>query len=272
MIHTDLPDNDFAALFRTLRDAPESYLGDEEFVSAFAAGRSFYEQIFPADSVAIAWSSIAVHWLSRVLVPILRHIFSPLASGDERWAYAAQAEEDWQQFLTHRGAELRHGGRLVVVGSGASPYGRSSAEGLLDLANAVLLELVDEGTLDKGEYEQTVIPTYYRTREEFTRPLREEPLVGVFELESCSDAALSDPLWSEFQRTGDRRDYATNVSDFLRAFSEPSLFGRVADVRSAEAAADIANQFYPRVRDAIERRPEEAASAWPLVLMSIARR
>jgi hypothetical protein len=102
----------------------------------------------------------------------------------------------------------------------------------------VLLELVDEGTLDKGEYEQTVIPTYYRTGEEFTRPLREEPRVGAFELESCSEAELSDPLWSEFQRTGDRRDYATNVSDFLRAFSESSLFGRVADVRSAEAAAD----------------------------------
>lgn len=270
--HTDLPDNDFAALFRTLRDAPESYLRDAECVYAFAAGRSFYEQIFPADSVVIAWSSIAVHWLSRAPVPILRHIFSPLASEEQRRAYAAQAEEDWQRFLTHRGAELRRGGRLVVVGSGASPDGRSGAERLLDLANTVLLELVDEGILDKGDYERTVIPTYYRTREEFTRPLREEPLVGVLELESCSEAALRDPLWSEFQRTADRRDYATKVSDFLRAFSEPSLFGSVARLRSTDVAADIADRFYARVRDAIERQPEDAATAWHLVLMSMVRR
>jgi hypothetical protein len=101
---------------------------------------------------------------------------------------------------------------------------------------------------------------------------RDEPLAGVFELEWCSEAELSDPLWSEFQRTGDRRDYATKVSDFLRAFSEPSLFARVAGVRSAEATADIADPFYARVRDAIERQPEEAASAWHLVLMSITRR
>ncbi len=270
--HTDLPDNDFAALFRTLRDAPESYLTDAESVYAFAAGRSFYEQIFPADSVTIAWSSITVHWLSRAPVLIRRHIFSPLASEDERGAYAAQAKEDWRRFLTHRGAELRRGGRLVVVGSGASSDGRSGAERLLDLANTVLVDLVDEGALDIGEYEQMVIPTYYRTREEFTRPLREEPLAGAFELESCSETALSDPLWSEFQRTRDRRDYAHKASDFFRAFSEPSVFGPIAASRSAQDTAEIADRFYARVRDAIERRPEEAASAWHLVLLSLVRR
>ncbi len=240
--HTDLPDNDSAALFRTLRDAPESYLRDADAVYAFAAGRSFYEQIFPADSVTIAWSSIAVHWLSRAPVPIRRHIFSPLASEDERRAFAAQ------------------------------PDGRSGAERLLDLANTALVGLVDEGALDVAEYERAVIPTYYRTREQFTGPLREGPLAGVFELESSSETALSDPLWAEFERTGDRRDYATKASDFLRAFSEPSLFGPIAVDRSAAAMADIATRFYARVRDAIEHRPEDGASDWQIVLLSLVRR
>jgi hypothetical protein len=126
--------------------------------------------------------------------------------------------------------------------------------------------------LDVGEYERMVIPTYYRTREEFTDPLGEEPLAGLFELESCSETVLSDPLWSEFERTGDRRDYATKASEFLRAFSEPSLFGPIAAGRSAEVTAAIADQFYSKVRDAIEHRPEDAATAWHLVLLSLVRR
>ena len=147
IVHTDLPDNDFAALFTTLRDDPLSYLRDDPGVFAYAAGRSFYERIFPPARVSLGWTSITVHWLSSAPVPIGRHIFSPLAEPHERAAYARQAEADWRHFLGHRKEELVTGGRLVVVGSGADADGRSGAEGLMQIANAVLLEMVDEGSL-----------------------------------------------------------------------------------------------------------------------------
>jgi hypothetical protein len=80
VVHTDIPTNDFTTLFETIEHDPNTYLGAPD-VFTFAAGRSFYERIFPASSVLLAWSAIAVHWLSRVPVPIPDHVYCEFASG-----------------------------------------------------------------------------------------------------------------------------------------------------------------------------------------------
>ncbi|HWS94400.1 MAG TPA: SAM-dependent methyltransferase, partial [Mycobacterium sp.] len=46
--HTDVPDNDFTALFRTLDEDPDSYLHTDTASYASAIGRSFYGQILPS--------------------------------------------------------------------------------------------------------------------------------------------------------------------------------------------------------------------------------
>ena len=70
VVHTDLPENDFSGLFKTLNTDPNSYLRRDHAVFASAVGRSFYEQVLPAGSVTLAWSSWAVQWLSRAPGPI----------------------------------------------------------------------------------------------------------------------------------------------------------------------------------------------------------
>jgi hypothetical protein len=272
VVHTDLPENDFAALFTTLRDHPGSYMRVRPNVFGFGAGVSFYEQIFPAGWISLGWSSIAVHWISRVPVNIRAHIFSPLAAPEERAAFAEQSAADWRAFLTHRAQELVAGGRLVVVGSGADDTGRSGAEGLLELANRVLRDMVGQEILSPAEYEGMAVPTYYRTEDEFTAPLHDGPLADLLDLESCSSTALSDPLWAEYERTGDLTRYAAGASEFLRAFSEPALFGSFAATWSQEAATKMADEFYGRVTAAIMASPREAACAWRLVVLSIVRR
>ena len=64
--HTDVPDNDFTALFRTLADDHDSYLSHDASSFPAAIGRSFYGQILPSNTVNLGWSSWAVQWLSRV--------------------------------------------------------------------------------------------------------------------------------------------------------------------------------------------------------------
>ena len=272
IVHTDLPSNDFAALFTTLQTDPHSYLHGGSDVFAYAAGRSFYERLFPAGHVAIGWSSITVHWLSSVPVPLREHIFSPLGDAQERAAYAARGAEDWQLFLGHRLEELQHGGQLVIVGSGADENGRSGAEGLLDIANEVLREMVVENSLSAEEYEQMVVPTYYRTLDEFTEPLGKPMSAASFELQERSQTDLADPLWASYERSGDVAAYAEGVAEFLRAFSEPSLFAAIAAARSAQAAAELADEFYRRVADAVAKRPERARCNWRLVLLRVAKR
>jgi hypothetical protein len=272
IFHTDLPSNDFAALVTTLEGDPQSYLQDATNVFAYAAGRSFYERLFPPAHVAIGWSSIAVHWLSAVPAPLREQIFSPLGDAPERLAYAARAADEWRRFLEHRLAELEPDGQLVVVGSGADEHGRSGAEGLMELANDALRAMVAENALSRGEYEQMVLPTYYRTLSEFTEPLGEQTPAGSFELEECSETDLADPLWARYVESDDLAEYSASVADFLRAFSEPSLFAAIATERSPEAAAELADEFYGRVRDAVAKQPAKAECTWRLVLLRVVKR
>src|SRR6476646_6027634 len=64
--HTDVPDNDFTAMFRTLADDPDSYLQHDGASFASSVGRSFYGQILPTSTVNLGWTSWAIQWLSRI--------------------------------------------------------------------------------------------------------------------------------------------------------------------------------------------------------------
>src|SRR5262249_10926761 len=105
--HNDQAGNDFATLFSLLQNDPEAYLREFPDVFPYAIGRSFYEALFPAGSVDLVWSSIALHWLSRNPLLLRDHIWPCFAKGPERDAFAGQAREDWERFLLLRARELK---------------------------------------------------------------------------------------------------------------------------------------------------------------------
>jgi len=168
--HTDLPTNDWTTLFQTVLFSPDSYLVGERDVFCFASGTSVYQQIFPPNHIAFGYSAIVEHWLSRKPCNIPNEIWSVRATGKVRDIWAAQAKADWHAFLQYRALEMQPSAELLIVGSGADAKGDSGAEGLIDLANHILQQLVKDGTLYPSEYEQMAIPTYYRTAEEWKEP------------------------------------------------------------------------------------------------------
>src|SRR5690348_958621 len=166
VVHTDLPENDFNALFTLLGESPESYLRDAPEVYAFAAGKTFYEQVFPGGLVSLGYTSSTVHWLSAAPCPLSGHIWPLRAEGPTHAAFAARARQDWQTFLACRSRELRPGGQLVVMAGLRDAAGHCGLDGVMDLANEVLQELVAAGTLTTAAYERMVLPIYYQTAEE----------------------------------------------------------------------------------------------------------
>ena len=149
VVHTDIPTNDFTTLFETIENSPNTYLHQPE-VYAFAAGRSFYERIFPASSMAFGWSAVAVHWLSRVPQPIPDHVYCAFATGAARDALVHQSAADWDAFLGARAAELRDEGQVVVVGGAATDDGASGAEALMDALNDALRDAVAAGRITEA--------------------------------------------------------------------------------------------------------------------------
>ena len=87
VIHVDQPANDFNTLFDVLHSDPETYSKDDPNVFPSAIGRSFYENVFPRDQVALGWCSYAAVWLSRIPALIPGHFVHLASTGDVRAAF-----------------------------------------------------------------------------------------------------------------------------------------------------------------------------------------
>ncbi len=271
VVHTDIPADDFSALFTLIETSPDSYLRTAANVFPFAAGRSFYQQIFPAASVSLGWSAIAVHWLSAAPASIDGHIWSPRADPPTLAAFARQSARDWREFLRHRATEMRPGARLVVIGGASDPCGASGADGLMDMANAALRDLVADGRLSADEYRRMTIPTYNRTPAEFTAPFADGTSTAGLTLLHQQLDVLADPILAAYQATGDRDAFAAAYADFFEAAFGPSVFSALGPERTAEQRRTIARQFRDRLVREIGANPQAASCAWRVFTMLIAR-
>jgi hypothetical protein len=271
VVHTDIPTDDFSALFELVDTSPRSYLVDRPGVFALAAGRSFYDALLPKGMLALGWSSIAVHWLSDVPTPIEDHIYCSFAAGRARDALRERSALDWRTFLRHRADELRSSGRLVVVGGAAEEDGGSGAEGLMEAADAALRDLVAAGQLGDGEYRRMTIPTWNRTLSEFTAPFESGELAGTLELRRSALRSLPDAYFEAYRRDGGLDRYVESVADFFRAAFEESLLASLDPSRGDASREAVAVAFRTGLRRRIAADPQAAACAWHVAVLDIAR-
>jgi hypothetical protein len=271
VIHTDLPQNDFGSLFTLVEASPESYLRSAENVFTLAAGRSFYERIFPDGFLSLGWTAISVHWLSKVPCSIPDHVYAQRAGERVRKAYAEQASEDWQRFLGHRARELRPGGELIVVAVTTDDSGSTGGEGLMDLTNEPLLAMVDADFIGPEEYRRMNMPAYHRTMGEFTEPLRSGTLTEGLILKESIRAAFSDRLWPEYEQSGDANAFAASYTEFMRAFTEAPLFAGLDANRTPADRERLANEYFKRMRSLIEANPKRARWDWHVALLRVAK-
>ena len=203
VVHTDLPGNDFSSLFNVVETDPDSYLRDAPHVYAYATGRSFYEPLFPPNSVTLGWSCYAVMWPSQLAALIPGHIYSTRSSGAVLEAFDRRGNEDWRRFLSLRAEELRQSGRLVIVVAARDEQGLHGLEPLMDHANAVLRDMVEDKTISAAERERVVPPAHPKSREDLLAPFASNHRFHALIVEHCEVFPGPDPAWEEFQRHPD---------------------------------------------------------------------
>jgi hypothetical protein len=272
VFHTDLPQNDFGSLFALVEDSPESYLRSVENVFALAAGKSFYERIFPDGFPSLGWTAVSVHWLSKVPCNIPDHVYAQRAGQRVRKAYAEQAREDWQRFLGHRARELRPGGELIVVAVTTDDTGNTGGESLMDLTNEPLLAMVETGFIRPEEYRRMNMPAYHRTMQEFTEPLRSGTLTEGLVLMESIRAEFSDQLWPEYEQRGDTSAFAASYTEFMRAFTEAPLFAGLDADRTPADRERLVKEYFERMRSLIEVNPKRARWDWHVALLRVAKK
>ena len=272
VIHTDLPQNDFGSLFALVEGSPESYLRSVDNAFTLAAGKSFYERIFPDGFLSLGWSAISVHWLSKFPCSIPNHVYAQRAGETVREAYAEQASEDWRRFLGHRARELRPSGELIVVAVTTDDTGSTGGESLMDLTNDPLLSMVDAGAIRPEEYGRMNMPAYHRTMEEFSEPLRFGALTEDLILKEGIRAKFSDQLWPEYEQRGDASAFAASYTEFMRAFTEAPLFAGLDADRTPTDRERLASEYFERMRSLIEANPERARWDWHVALLRVAKK
>lgn len=256
VVHTDLPDNDFSALFTVLADDPDSYLRADPATFSSAVGRSFYTQILPSNCVSLGWSSWAVQWLSRVPAPIADHV-QVAYSRDEnvRVAYARQAARDWHEFIAFRGRELCPGGRLVVLTMALDEQGEFGYRPLLTAVMDELTDMVARGLLTEAEVHRMAIPTVGRRKADFLGPFAPS---GVFEkltIEHLEVFDAEDRFWKQYRKDADAKAFGAQWAAFSRASVFPTLAGALDG--SAERAAGFCDTLQTGVAARLAAAPEQ---------------
>lgn len=270
--HTDLPGNDFTALFTTLAEDPDSYLLNDTASFPAAIGRSFYSQILPSQSVTLGWTSWATMWLSRPadeLPEVLDHLQVAYSSNDAaRSAYAHQAAKDWQDFVAFRSRELTSGGKLLVLTTSVDQDGQHGYRTLLDAIRAALEGQLPAGLVHPDEMRRMTVPMFFRSEQDFRAPFAPNDRFNGVSIEHLELFNAEDRFWSGFLTDHDATKYGAQWAALARAAIFPGLIealdGGIADPR----AADFVEHLEVAVAAQLARSPEPMQIPLALVVLA----
>ncbi len=268
-VHSDLPTNDFSRLFTDLRPEGGSVYAAPEVWSA-AVGGSMFDRLLPPRSLHLATTFNAIGFFSRRPLDRLPGYIQPngpsRVSGNgevtpaEHQVFADQASHDIAAFLEARAAELVPGGKVLIQVFGASETARTN-DGLYDVLNDAVLEVMAAGRIDRAAYEAYYQPIYCRTLEELTRPIAEAGLPFTIDKKATYEAPV--PFVEDFAANGDLAAYARDYTNFHRAFTEAVL--RLAFAGHGELDS-LVEDVYARA----ERLIAEAPERYPFTYVAIA--
>jgi hypothetical protein len=255
LAYTDLPHNDFSALFRLTQgligERTQAPLAEIPGVFISAAGTSFYRQIFPDASLALGFSATAMHWLSRRPCLIADHVQAVGAAPAEREQFRAQSLADWETILLARARELKPGGRLVLANFCIDEEGRylghTTDVDMFDSFARRWRDLYRAGRIGQAEYENATFQQFYKTPTEFAAPFR-DPASAVsragLRLESLFTMVTPCPYAEAFEAHGDAAAFAKAYVPTLRSWSETVFAGALDPARPQTERTALLDAFY----------------------------
>ncbi|GFP88553.1 benzoate carboxyl methyltransferase [Phtheirospermum japonicum] len=224
----DLPGNDFNTLFKLMSSfGPNN--GKERKLECFMYGvpGSFYDKLFPSNSIHFAYSFYSVHWLSQIPEGLGKankeNICMTWTCPPQVFdAYTKQFRIDFSRFLSSRAEEITSGGRMVLAFAGRSkPPSNSDNEYFhFALLAQVLSDMVDQGLVKKDDLYSFNIPMHAPCPEEIEEIIRDE---GSFNLAKMEVVMVPWGANNNDNKAFDKYKSAKFIADIVRAMMEPQL-------------------------------------------------
>lgn len=263
VVHNDLPSNDFNQLWSQLYDQNnlENYLMLKDGpIYPLCSAASFYQQILPDHSVHCGISDFAAHWLSHLpKINCPETILSHEAQGESREALLDVAASDWNNFLTARAAEIASGGYLFVKMSGRQENNpcHSTVAAILALLGNICEEFIDSGLLKQETYNRFVFPVQSRTVEEATAPLKQSPLYDAWDCEYAAVDSITNLYYLDYLNHRNVEKYATEYTEFTRAFSEASFKHLLFEPGACQMTAEeLTSHVFEQLHKKIATHPD----------------
>jgi SAM-dependent methyltransferase len=278
--YTDLASNDWGQVFKAVQglDGGETYWSPGAGVFVNGIGIGFHHQLLPNASLDLGFSATAMHYVSERPCDIPDHVHHVGATGDELAAFDAQAAADWERILLARAAELRPGGRLVILSFGKDEEGRylgnTGGVNMFDRFHAHWQAMVETGEITAKEYAAGTFAQVYRTPEEFTQPLT-DPASPVYQaglrLISADTRITPCPYRAAFDAdpTINARAFARSYIPTLRSWSETVFANALDPARPLAERTALVDAFYQRYEDEVAADPTGHAMDYVHIYLAI---
>ncbi|KAJ7978342.1 Carboxyl methyltransferase [Quillaja saponaria] len=229
----DLPGNDFNTLFKALPAFNENLkkVKGSQIGPCFFAGvpGSFYERLFPNNSLHFVYSTYSIHWLSEVPKGLVTETGQALNQGNICIAktspltvvevYYEQFKKDFTVFLKSRADELVTGGHMLLTFEGSIKS--DDPLSIWEVVGLKLNDMVSEGLIEKEKLDTFNLPNYAATREEVKNVIEAE---GSFKLQKLEAFNIG---WDSFAKNYDgsfeKQERAAMVANSIRSVSESLL-------------------------------------------------
>lgn len=283
ILYTDLPSNDFSTLFRTMQgmegNPNDAYQSQHENVFVHGCGTGFHRQLMANNSLCIGFSATAMHYVSQKPCEIKDHVHMVGASATERAAFAAQAASDWEAILLARAAEMRTGGRLIILNFGIDEQGRhlghTGGQSMFDRFTAHWRDHLEASTITLEEFERATFVQHYRTVDEFTAPFDNANSTvrqAGLKLNNIRTQLTPCPYRKAFlesQGAMSSAEFATSLIPTMRSWSETVFSSALNSDRSPEERAAIIDSFYGSYEAEVAMNPDGHAMDYIHAIMEI---
>ncbi|KAM7273489.1 hypothetical protein ACFE04_028153 [Oxalis oulophora] len=241
----DLPGNDFNTIFESLPDFLQKLKKEKGGLmgSCFISGHpnSFYEMLFPSNTLHFVHSSYSIHWLSKIPDGLVNkgNVYMAKNSPPHVFqAYLKQYQKDFFLFLSLRAKETVSDGRMFLTFIGRTMINPSVSRDCCyfwEVLTKSLFELIDEGLVEEADIDSFNVPMYTPHEEEVREIVKMEGSFTIDKLEM-------------FQINNDPRDDVNNTS-FI--FNETEVGNNAAEYVRSAVEPLLASHFGASVMDSL---------------------
>ncbi|WP_310618479.1 class I SAM-dependent methyltransferase [Flexibacterium corallicola] len=262
IVESDVPSNDYTAILNAIAHRSAPPFTDPHVFGGVVSG-SMYDQLLPPASTHLAMSFNAIAYMSRRPAERIKdHIIpggipSPSGKGKvtakEFEICAKQARLDLEQFFEARAFELVKGGKLLVqCFARSTKFGEYPAP--TNTLNEALIELVEAGKIPRDTYEKFYRASYLRDQAELLAPVTTGGKFShLFHVDRFETYNVDVPAVVQFKRDNNTSEYAHQLANFVRAYTESDLYDALA---TTDHSTQLVEDVYMRIEEIIYQSPK----------------